>query len=87
MTVEQYEIEWLQEQIYNLEDTIRELEGRIAKLEQEKLPLVPIPTPWPDPVPDLYGGTQCPKCGLVWSGVMGYVCPDSQCPIQLKVTC
>lgn len=38
-----------------------------------------IPT-WPDKV-------YCPKCGMEWSGVMGFVCADQKCPIQMKVTC
>ena len=30
--------------------------------------------------------TTCSKCGMVWKGVMGYVCGDVNCPVQLKVT-
>lgn len=29
----------------------------------------------------------CGKCGMKWAGAMGYVCPDSHCPVQVKVTC
>ena len=28
----------------------------------------------------------CAKCGMRWEGVMGYVCSQSNCPVQLKVT-
>jgi hypothetical protein len=30
--------------------------------------------------------TLCSKCGMKWEGVMGYVCSQSDCPAQLKVT-
>ena len=30
--------------------------------------------------------TTCSKCGMVWEGVMGYVCRNVDCPVQLKVT-
>ena len=83
MAVEEYEIEWLQEQVHALSHQVEKLTERLEKLEQP-LPVYPAPLV---PELDLYGGTQCPKCGLVWSGVMGYVCPDVKCPIQLKVTC
>jgi hypothetical protein len=29
----------------------------------------------------------CPKCGIVWSGAMGYSCPDYKCPVQAKAYC
>jgi hypothetical protein len=32
------------------------------------------------------GPTICAKCGMKWEGVMGYVCPSNDCPVQLKVT-
>lgn len=28
----------------------------------------------------------CSKCGMDWKGVMGYVCGDSKCPVQIKAT-
>ena len=37
------------------------------------------------PSPSL-GPTICSKCGMKWQGVMGYVCAQSDCPVQLKVT-
>lgn len=42
-------------------------------------PTIPTLT-WPDK-------TYCSKCGMNWSGAMGYVCNDQKCPIQLKTTC
>lgn len=80
MAVEQYDIEWLQEQIYQLKDTIRELQDQVENLEQEKLLTVPA-------VPKLSNSTQCPTCGMVWKDVMGYVCPNTGCPMQMTVTC
>jgi hypothetical protein len=31
-------------------------------------------------------GTKCSVCGIEWSGVMGYVCTNKTCPMQVKVT-
>ena len=28
---------------------------------------------------------KCTQCGMMWQGVMGYVCPRMDCPIQPKV--
>lgn len=39
------------------------------------------------PTPTIYNKkTKCSKCGMVWEGVMAYVCSSSDCPVQLKVT-
>lgn len=50
----------------------------------------PNPTiPWVSPTnaPGYYPRTTaCSECGMQWSGVMGYVCPNIKCPIQPKVT-
>jgi hypothetical protein len=42
---------------------------------------------WSD-VPEVYnapnyGSNRCPTCGLEFSGSMGYVCPNVQCPTGL----
>jgi hypothetical protein len=40
--------------------------------------------PWPKvPEKDL-GKVTCPKCKMIWEGVMGYVCSHNDCPIQPK---
>lgn len=45
----------------------------------------PVPlSPWPPIVDE---GLKCPKCNMIWKGVMGYCCPHSDCPIQPKTTC
>jgi hypothetical protein len=31
-------------------------------------------------------GTTCAKCGMRWEGVMGYVCIQLGCPVQMQVT-
>ena len=28
---------------------------------------------------------KCQKCGMMWQGAMGYVCPNMDCPIQPKI--
>lgn len=35
---------------------------------------------------DPYPSTICPKCGMEWKGVMGYVCTNQPCPIQPSPT-
>lgn len=30
---------------------------------------------------------ECSKCKITFSNMTGYVCPDNNCPTQLKVTC
>lgn len=48
------------------------------------------PQTYPTDLPGLSGPTvtsvTCSKCGMVWSGVMGYYCPQTNCPIQPKAT-
>lgn len=89
MAAEEYEVQRLQVQIYELIDTIRELEARIEKLESERHPppppLPPMPTPYLPP--NTYGSSHCPRCGIDWSGPMGYVCYDDKCPMRFNVTC
>lgn len=43
---------------------------------------------YPTDLPGFPGPPQvtCSKCGMVWSGVMGYYCPQANCPIQPKAT-
>ena len=41
--------------------------------------------PFFPPQSPLFGGkTKCSKCGMVWQGAMGYVCPNLDCPVQAK---
>lgn len=40
------------------------------------------PFPWP-PAEEKSLQVTCPKCGMVVSTVMGYVCPRAQCPMGL----
>jgi len=30
---------------------------------------------------------QCGECGMVFSGIMGYVCGSPRCPVFPRVTC
>jgi len=46
------------------------------------IPFVPDPYPW-TPVPR---ENRCPRCGIKWEGVMGYVCGDPNCPMQPRIT-
>lgn len=83
-----YEVEWLQEQIYDLQNTINRLQSTVDELTKQlarvtTTPPITIYTTNPDP---LFGVTRCSKCGMEWRGVMGHCCPRGDCPVQMKVT-
>ena len=45
------------------------------------------PSPQPFmPTPINKPNIRCDKCGMVWEGAMGYVCPRQDCTIQPKIT-
>lgn len=48
-------------------------------------PLFPQPLPY-TPTPINKPSIRCDKCGMVWEGAMGYVCPRQDCTIQPKIT-
>jgi hypothetical protein len=33
-----------------------------------------------------FAALNCQKCGIKFSNLTGYVCPDNHCPTQLKIT-
>jgi hypothetical protein len=77
-------------------DTKEILESILERLDQlEKVlnrlytntPVGTEPVPFPLPYFPPQGKVTCPKCGLDWSGAMGYVCSSSDCPMQMNVTC
>ena len=70
-----HKIELLQEQIDRLQEQVKELDMKIRSIP----PVYPIPTM------DL-NSKKCSKCGMIWKGVMGYVCPSQDCPVQVKVS-
>ena len=37
--------------------------------------------------PTQLDSTSCSVCGMLWTGTMGYVCLNQNCPVQMKVTC
>lgn len=50
------------------------------------IPFYPIPWPWlPLPETPMPRENRCPRCGIKWEGVMGYVCQDPNCPM-LRIT-
>jgi hypothetical protein len=69
-----HKIELLQKQIDLLQEQVKELEMKINRV-------TPV---YPTPTMDL-NSKKCSKCGMVWKGVMGYVCTSQDCPVQLKV--
>lgn len=73
------------------EPTIKEsLEKILEKLDIIEMKINRIPPVQPvyptTPVKPFFGPTICSKCGMKWEGVMGYVCPSYDCPVQPKVT-
>jgi hypothetical protein len=76
--VEHYDIEWLQEQIYHLQTQVRELEMKLDRITY-------VPPVFPT-TPLRSTSSTCTKCGMRWEGTMVYFCPQSDCPIQKKVT-
>jgi len=64
------------------------IKQRLAELERQVEELRrPQPLPYsPPPVPSRpyeWRDSNCPKCGIKLSGVMGYCCPRSGCPTGL----
>lgn len=86
MAVEDYELEWIQEQIWALEEKVRELQMENTLMRNDLNTLMNEGCWRYVEQPTHNHKTTCPTCGMVWEGVMGYVCGNLNCPIQLKVT-
>ena len=65
-----------EEYIRRLDKIERDLEWIIQYLLKKDIPAEPSP----------YVPSICHKCGMNWSGVMGYVCASQDCPMQFKAT-
>ena len=73
----------------------KEFTERLKKIERDVEWLIQYllkkdePTPVPPFIPDYpYNReTRCSKCGMVFSGITGYSCPDAQCPTFAKTYC
>jgi hypothetical protein len=61
-----------------------EIEAKVTGLQNQPVvaPIIPTTSPFP---PTTFSETKCSKCGMVWKGVMGYVCSQTDCPVQVKV--
>jgi hypothetical protein len=51
-----------------------------------QMPVYPVRGPIPTWEPINQVLTTCSKCSKVWTGAVGYYCPQSDCPIQPKAT-
>jgi nitrogenase molybdenum-iron protein alpha/beta subunit len=69
-----------EEYIRRLDKIERDLEWIIQYLSKKDVPVQPSPDP------NYWAQTICKKCGMNWSGVMGYVCASQDCPMQFKAT-
>lgn len=67
-----------------IEDRLAELERRVEELELTTRRIPPLK--WDDVAP-IGSRKSCPTCGIMWEGVMGYVCPNLECPVQPKPRC
>ncbi len=76
-------LEDISDRLDNLERDVRWLVQYVMQLNR---PLQPPPY-IPNPVPTQLDSTTCSTCGMLWSGAIGYVCLNQNCPIQMKVTC
>lgn len=74
----------LEEMIRHLQTRMVYLEGRVAQLESGRNPYNPA---WPATNPQDCINNRCPKCGITFSGVVGYVCASINCPKFLNVSC
>jgi len=65
------------------DELIRRLDAIEMKINrvQHIVPVVPS-----TPVTPSIGPTICVKCGMKWEGVMGYICSNSHCPVQFRVS-
>lgn len=78
-----------------IDDAISKLNFLKPYDPSEIRPYVPYQPFWPSmpaqsitlpDMPSRSGGTTCSKCGMDWSGAMGYCCPSFDCPMQPKAT-
>lgn len=68
-------------------ETLEKILEKLDTLEMMINRVQPIQPIYPStPRPPSLTPTTCSKCGMVWQGVMGYVCSQSDCPVQFKVT-
>ena len=56
----------------------------LKRLDDIEMKIRSVPPVYPTPTMDL-NSKKCSKCGMEWKGVMGYVCPSQDCPVQVKV--
>lgn len=82
----------IKEILESILDRLDQLESILDRLDQlenvlDNTPVGTEPVPFPPPYFPPQGKVTCPKCGLDWSGIMGYVCSSSDCPMQMVVTC
>lgn len=84
-----------------LEGELDNLRHRVAQLEEENKrlrqnsygPLINDPTkttkPWTPKSSPQHPEfkKECPKCGIKIDGLVGYSCPDSECPIFFQPKC
>lgn len=78
-------LEGLSKSVKDLVSLVQSLTDRVNKLEQRPFQQPDIGR-WPvGPGLVQQPEIKCQKCGMMWQGVMGYVCPRMDCEIQPKI--
>jgi hypothetical protein len=71
----------------SIKELFDEVMKRLDDIDMKINRISTIPPVYPiTPVKLTLGGTTCAKCGMRWEGVMGFVCMQSGCPVQMQVT-
>lgn len=93
-------IDNLRTEVATLQYELKQLREELQAQRRITSPYQPIgpgitETPWNIPKPYTPKSSpshpefkkSCPKCGIKLEGVMGYSCPDSECPVFSQATC
>lgn len=70
----------------SVKELLDEVLKRLETIEMKINRVTPVPPVYPINPDPLIEVTKCYKCGMEWKGVMGYVCSDMYCPVQVRTT-
>lgn len=73
-----------------IKEALEEILKKLDVLEMKINSIPPVQPVYPttpvSPDPNYWAQTICKKCGMNWSGAMGYVCASQDCPRQFKAS-
>lgn len=68
-------------------DTQQRIYAKTAANTAPTLPKMPVPSyPWPKELDLMQTKPRCAVCGMIFDGVMGYVCTNINCPSGVRYT-